>query len=128
VVYLPLELLDALIGRDVSLCSKASSNNEESCLGLSSVCSFDCPFDGVLIKLAIGDNCFKGGVFAKVADFVHVVEVCLQLAPIRVVACECPCLVNLRDVELVDWDWAVDSCTGIAIPSPKICQVSREVV
>jgi hypothetical protein len=75
-----------------------------------------------LIKLARGHDCFEGGVFAEVAYFVHVVEVCLQLAPVWVVACECPCLINLRDVELVDWNWAVDSCTGIAIPSPKALQ------
>jgi hypothetical protein len=71
-----------------------------------------------LIKLAIGHDCFEGGIFAEVAYFVHVVEVCLQFAPVWVVACECPSLMDLRDVELVDWDWAVDSCIRIAILSP----------
>jgi len=119
VVYFPFELFYALIGRDIPLSGKASGNDEKSCLGRSSIRSFDCPFDSILIKLAISDDCFKGGVLAEVADFVNVVEVCLQLAPVWVVACECPSLINLRDVELVDWDRAVDSCTGVAIPSPK---------
>lgn len=48
------------------------------------------------------------------------VEVGLQFFPTWVVCCEIPGLVDLGDVELVDWDGGVDTSAGIAVPSPVV--------
>ena len=113
------ELLDALIIRNISLSSKASGNDEESCLAGTSISSLDSPFSSLLVKFCRGDNGLKRSVFAQIADFVTMVKVGLQFPPVWIVCGKAERVVNLGDCQLVDWDRAVDSSSWVAVPSPN---------
>jgi len=114
------ELLDALIIRNISLSSKASGNDEESCLAGTSISSLDSPFSSLLVKFCRGDNGLKRSVFAQIADFVTMVKVGLQFPPVWIVCGKAERVVNLGDCQLVDWDRAVDSSSWIAVPPPNV--------
>ncbi len=113
-----LELLHALVVRNISLSSKAGGNDEESCLAGTSISSLDSPFSSLLVKFCRGHNGLERGIFAQIADFVTMVEVGLQFPPVWIVCGKAERVVNLGDRQLVDWDRAVDSSSGVAVPSP----------
>ena len=115
-----LELLDALVIRNISLSSKAGGNDEESCLAGTSISSLDSPFSNLLVKFCRGHNGLERSVLAQIADFVTMVEVGLQFPPVWIVCGKAECVINLGDRQLVDWDRAVDSSSWIAVPSPNV--------
>lgn len=114
-----LELLHALVIRNISLSSKASGDDEESCLAGTSISSLYSPLSGLLVKFCRGHNGLERSVFAQIADFVTVVEVGLQFPPAWVVCGKAERVVDLGNRQLVDWDRAVDSSSWVAVPSPN---------
>jgi hypothetical protein len=121
------ELLDALVIRNISLGSKASGNDEESCLAGTSISSLDSPFSSLLVKFCRGHNSLKRSVFAQIADFVTMVKVGLQFPPVWIVCGKAESVVNLGYRQLVDWDRAVDSSSWVAVPSPNYSDFLSEL-
>jgi hypothetical protein len=92
-----LEFVHALVFRNVSLSSKASSNDKEAGLGRASISCLDCPLSSLLVEFCRGHNGLESGVFAQVADFIHIVKVGLKLLPTWVIGCKGPSIVDFRD-------------------------------
>jgi hypothetical protein len=113
-----LELPDALVIGNVALGCESSCHDEEPCLDCSAIGGLNSPSCNLLVVFCRCHHSLECCIFTEIADFVNVVKICLKFPPVWVIGGEGECVVNLWNVELVDRDGTVDSCSWITVPSP----------
>lgn len=106
-----------------SLGGKTSGDNKVGSFSSPAICSLHRPLARLGVKFSAGDDSLKGTVLAQVQHFVHVVKIALKLAPVWIVRAPCPVLVDFRNGKFVNWHWAVNAGTGIAVLHLSVKQV-----
>jgi len=112
-----LELFHPLEIRHIPLRCKPRRNNKKSALRNPSIFSLNMPFPFLSIELRANDDRFKRALFAEIQHLITMVKVGAELLVVWVVGRPIPVFVYFRPTEFVLWDFRVDACAGVAVPT-----------